>query len=286
MDFKYFSKNGKILPIEEAAVPLSNIEYQYGFGVYENVRVKEGIPYFLKDHLERLEESARIIGLEHSFSGADIKKSVAELLKKSGKGTYNLKILLIGPSTPLRAGGNDSMLYILCFNPHFPDKKLYRDGATFITYEYERPFPHAKTLNMLESYLAYKKALGAGAYDALLVNSKGCITEGTRTNFFYIRGRTLISPPEKEILLGVTRKAVLEIAQENGLTIDENEIRFSDILESDGAFVTSTSSKILPVRSIDSQTLGEPPESLRELMRAFDQFLDECGGMLTGKTEN
>ena len=208
MDFKYFSKNGKILPVEEAVIPLSNIEYQYGFGVYENIRVNDGVPYFLKDHIERLLESARIIGLEHTFDESFVKKSAADLVKKNGAGTYNLKVLLIGGAEPA--------LYILALNPHFPDKKLYRGGADFITYEYERPYPSAKTLNMLQSYLAYKKAREAGAYDALLISSKGCITEGTRTNFFCMQGRTLISPPEDEILLGVTRKVVLKVAKEEG----------------------------------------------------------------------
>ncbi|OGG80552.1 hypothetical protein A3A39_01535 [Candidatus Kaiserbacteria bacterium RIFCSPLOWO2_01_FULL_54_13] len=275
MDFKYFSKNGKALPIQEAVIPLSNIEYQYGFGVYENIRVNDGIPYFLKDHIARLEESARTIGLAQDFTERDdafVETSVMELVKRCGAGTYNLKVLLLG--------GEEPLLYILPLNPHFPDKKLYKDGAHFITYEYERPIPHAKTLNMLESYLAYRKAREAGAYDALLVNSKGCITEGTRTNFFCIQERTLISPPESEILLGVMRKAVLKVAKERGFEIEEKEILTSDILESDGAFVTSTSSKILPVRSIDSQTQKEPPANLRELMKAFDAFLSECGGSL------
>ena len=95
MDFKYFSKNGKILPVEEAVIPLSNIEYQYGFGVYENIRVNDGVPYFLKDHIERLLESARIIGLEHTFDESSPQKSVNEPIKKNPAGTYNLKILLI-----------------------------------------------------------------------------------------------------------------------------------------------------------------------------------------------
>jgi len=174
MEFKYFSKNGELLPIEKAVVPLSNVEYQYGFGVYENIRVHDGAPYFLKDHIERLEESARIIGLAHSFDGAFVGKSIAKLTEKNGRESYNIKILLVG--------GKEPSLFILCLNPLFPDKKLYAEGATFVTYEYERQFPHAKTLNMLPSYLAYKKAREVGCYDALLVNSKGCVTEGTRTS--------------------------------------------------------------------------------------------------------
>lgn len=272
MNFKYFSKNGKLLPVEEATISLSNIEYQYGFGVYETIRVSGGIPYFLKDHLERLEESARIIGISHGLAKEFVAKSVANLIKKNSVETCNLKILLIG--------GKEPMLTILCLNPLFADKKLYRDGADFITYEYQRPFPHAKSLNMLQSYLAYAKAKESNCYDALLINDMGCITEGTRTNFFLIEGKKLISPPEDEILLGVTRKAVLNLAEENGYTIEYEVIPFSEAIESRGAFITSTSSKIIPVRAIDGHALAPPQQEMRELMDAYDDFLANYRGDL------
>ena len=275
MSFKFFSHNGQIKSVEEAAIPLSNIEYQYGFGVYETIRVTNGVPYFLKDHLERLAESARIIGLEHAFSNEFIANAIAELIRENVVETCNLKILLIGGSTKETAS-----LYILCLNPLFPDKKLYRDGVHCITYEHERMFPHAKTLSMLGSYLAYRKARMASAYEALLVNH-GNITEGTRTNFFAIKEKTLYSAPEKDILLGVTRKAVLTIATQNGFRVEERNLRLDDIKEYDGAFLTSTSSKILPIRSIDSLTLREPPPSLKTLMLLFDEFLKTSTGTLS-----
>ena len=265
MDFKFFSKNGEIVPIERAVVPLSNIEYQYGFGVYENIRVANSVPLFLGEHLERLTNSADMLGLEHPF-GVTIQESVDLLVKKIGSGTYNLKILLIG--------GGEPLLYIIPLNPHFPDKKLYRDGVALVTYAYERPFPHAKSLNMLQSYLAYKKAKEAGAYDALLTNKGNCITEGTRTNFFTIKERTLYSASEKDILLGVTRAAVLGVALATGFELEEAEIRPENLAGCDGAFITSTSSKILPVRSVDHMQLKEAPAALRELMAAFDRSLE------------
>src|SRR3989338_7314289 len=159
MEFKYFSRNGQVLPITEAAVPLSNIEYSYGFGVYESIRFANGRIYFLDDHIERLLESARIIDLPHTFTPDAIKMFVRELMDKNEPEACNIKILLIGAPR-----AEDAILNILCLNPHFPDKKLYRDGVSCITYQYERPFPHAKSLNMLESYLAYTKAREAGAH--------------------------------------------------------------------------------------------------------------------------
>ena len=271
MEFAFFSRNGEIVPIMQATVPLSSIEYAYGFGVYESMRVVNGVPYFVEDHIERLMESARVIGLDHAFSPAFVRKSIAELLDKNGGQTCNVKILLIGGKT-----AEDSSLNILCLNPLFPDKKLYRDGVKVITYEYERPFPHAKTLNMLRSYLAYRKAKEADCYDALLVDREGNIAEGTRTNFFCMKDKTLFSPPEEKILLGVTRKYVLKVAQSKGFSVETRDIRPADLGEYDGAFITSTSSKIMPTKSVDDFQFGEQPAELRRLMEAFDVFLSSA----------
>jgi branched-subunit amino acid aminotransferase/4-amino-4-deoxychorismate lyase len=253
---------------------MNNIEYSYGFGVYENIRVSNGIVFFLKDHIARLMESAKIIGIIHPFDQSFVENSVLDLVQNTKSTTYNLKILLIGGSTKEKASLN-----IFRLNPFFPDRKLYREGAKFITYNYERAFPHAKTLNMLQSYLAYKKAKESGAYDALLINRDGFITEGTRTNFFCIKDKVVYSPPEKTILLGVMRKATLRVAQENNYQVIEKNIKLEDIESYDGAFVTSTSSKIIPVKSIDEIMLNYP-ETLKELMRLFNDFFTNCGGFM------
>ncbi len=265
VSFPYFSKNGKVLPIEEAVIPLSSLEAMYGFGVYETLRVANGAVRFMDDHVERLLASAQIIELEHSFGAEFVEKSILDLVAATESASYNLKILLIGGQTALEAN-----LYILCSNPHYPDKKLYREGVPCITYEYERAFPQAKTLNMLSSYIAYRRAKRAGSYDALLINSEGNITEGTRTNFFCITGKTIYTPPETDILLGVTRKNLLEIAKQNGYAVQEANISPADVSNYDGAFITSTSTKVVPIRSIDDTALKEIPDTLKELMHLFD----------------
>lgn len=268
MPFDYFSQNGEIKPAAEALIPLSNVEYSYGFGVYENIRVTKGIIHFLTDHCTRLMESARIIALDHSFKPEIIYKSVEELVAKNQVEACNIKILLIGG---LDKGA--ASLYVICLNPLFPDRKLYKTGAHTITYKYERMFPHAKTLSMLPSYLAYRQAKHAGAYDALLINRHGHITEGTRTNFFAIKDQTIFSPPSDEILLGVTRDHVLQVAQDTGFEIVEQDIPLANISQYDGAFITSTSSKIMPLHSIDNLSLPGIPLVLKDLILAFEKFL-------------
>lgn len=276
MTFEYFSKNGNILPMQEATVPISSIEYAYGFGVYEAIRVSNGVVLFLKEHLERLAESAKIIELTHTFSESFIEKAILDLVAKTETKSFNIKILLIGGSTK-----EESQIFIMCFNPLFPDKKLYKEGAAFTTSNYERVYPHAKTLNMLQSYMAYKKARSVGAYDSLLINSSGNITEGTRTNFFAIKDKTIFTPQEEEILLGVTRKAMIKAAIKNGFEIVQKNIRLDDLKSFDGAFITSTSSKIIPIKSIDDNIIYESPsENLKILMKAFDCYLAECNGIL------
>lgn len=269
--YKFFSKNGQILPAAEAVVSVANLEYAYGFGVYENIRVRQGRALFIADHIERLMTSARAIGLEHTFKAPEIIKYCADLIDKIGATeSINLKIILIGA-----ADHKDTQLFILPLAPFFPNKKIYTAGANVITVNYERPFPHAKTLNMLPSYLAYKKAKEAGGYDALLVNRAGCITEGTRTNFFALKGKTIVGASETEILGGVTRKYVLKVAAENGYTIKEENIPLAKIEEYDSAFLTSTSSKIVPLKKINDFIFPSLSPELARLIKLFNECLDQ-----------
>ncbi|HSA83494.1 MAG TPA: aminotransferase class IV [Patescibacteria group bacterium] len=272
MNFPYFSKNGQILPIEQAVVPLFNIEFSYGFGVYENIKVRNGIAYFTKQHSERLLHSAEVIGLEHQFSSDQIEQYLKELLEKlelTTDGSCNIKIVLIG--------GREPQLFILALAPFFPDRKLYSEGTKVMTIEYERFLPQAKTLNMLPSYLHYKKAKEAGCYDALLISNTGMIIEGTRTNFFAIKGRELFTPPAEDVLEGVTRQTVIATAKKHDFIVHEVAFPLAQIGEYEGAFLTSTSSKIVPIRQIDELIL-QIPEHLRELMHAYDTFLKESEG--------
>lgn len=268
MSYAYYSRNGTVEPTENAKVSLMNVEYSYGFGVYETIRVNKGRVLFIDEHLQRLDRSAEIIDLQHQFSAKEIHKWLYDLIKMNDAQTCNIKILLIGAEKQ-----EDAQLYIFCSQPLFPDRKLYRDGAQIVTYNYERAFPHAKTLNMLQSYLAYREAKRAGAYEALLIDKDKCVREGTRTNVFYIKGSTLYSPPEEEILLGVTRTHVIQVAKTLGLIVEHKKIKVNDMLEADASFITSTSTKIMPIATIDGKVLPNQSNNLKLLMDAFEKFL-------------
>lgn len=262
-----FSKNGQVLPIEQAVHSVLSVEFTYGFGVYESIRVKQRSPRFVAQHIDRLLASAKTIRLGHELDTKSISEAVQGLIDAIDKDTYNLKVLLIGGRTD-----KDSTLYILPLNPSFPDRKQYRVGATAITIDYERYLPDVKSLNMLPSYLAYRDAKEQGAYDALLVNRHGDITEGTRTNFFALDGMTIITPPLEHALEGVTRQNVMKVAKDNGFGLVEQPIKAGDLDTNLSYFITSTSTKIMPLRMIDKQELIIS-DDLRRLMALFNKFL-------------
>lgn len=261
-----FSHNGVVKPTGIESDLLFNIEYTYGFGVYETLRVEKNNARYADQHCDRLLQSAHIIDLEHNFTKVQLIEFIQDLVDKVNSPAFNLKILLIGGKT-----ANDSQLYMLPINPRFPDRKLYKDGAHAIIVDYERYLPQAKTLNMLPSYLAYRKAHKAGAYDALLRSPRGELLEGTMTNLFGVIGSTIYTAPDSRVLGGVTRSHVIECAQQNGFEVVQRVISSNDLANYDSLFLTSTSTRIMPLRSVENQSFSIP-ENIRKLMNAFKQY--------------
>lgn len=270
--FKHCSINGQIQPYSQATVHYSNIAYCYGFGVYESLKVRNGVLYFLDQHAERLINSARVIDLTHSFSEEDIKSYIQELANETTETSYNIKALLIG--------GKDPQIAIFPLAPLFPDKKLYKKGVSMTVREYERLWPNAKTLSMLGSYKAYTQAKAVGCYDALLTDGEGLIREGTRTNVFFVKDKSIYHPPLAKVLLGVTFMTVRHVAEQNGYKLIEKEISIKDVAKYDGGFLTSTSSKILPIASIDGVQYRAIATPILELIQHYNRFLISCKGIL------
>ena len=269
----YFSKNGVLLPISEASISIDDLEFTYGFGVYENLKIRNGVLYFADQHIERLCASARIIKLEHGFEKPFITDAIDELIKKNEIATANIKMLLLGGKEP-----KDARLFIFLLNPKFVDRKAYKEGASVVSVHYERLFPQAKTLNMLGSYMSYGAAVQSSCYDALLLDKDKHALEGTRTNFYCIKGNTITTAPAHYVLNGVTRQTVLSVARQNGYEILEKPIPYASIPHYEGAFLTSTSSNIVPLRKIDDHLFERIPESIKNLMKQYKEFLVKSHG--------
>jgi branched-subunit amino acid aminotransferase/4-amino-4-deoxychorismate lyase len=264
----FFSLNGVLLPVAEATVPLDDLAFAYGFGVYETLKVRHGVVYFPEMHEERLWHSARTVDLEHPFHLGDFRRFIDALVEANALGDANLKALLIGGHT-----AGEARLVIMALNPLFPDRKNYKQGGAAITWTGERIYPQAKTLNMLVSYLAFREAQTLGAYDALLVNRNGQVTEGTRTNFFVTDGTALATAPADQVLEGVTQLTLRQVIRDLGIPLVERPLPLSELGSWQGAFLTSTSTKVMPLRQIDGTALPLSP-LVDRLRLAYDGWLD------------
>lgn len=269
-----FSHNGKIKPLSEAIIPADRIESMYGFGVYETLKVRNHIVYFVKEHIERLFHSADCIDLIHEYTRSDIESALTELLAEVDADSLNIKILLIGGPD-----ATDAQFFIFPLAPLYPKKSWYRDGVTVCSYVYERWMPQSKSLNMLPSYYYYTQAKREGHYDALFVDTNLCVREGTRTNFYVMKGSHICSPPKEDVLEGVTMKTIERAIRTSDFSITYKKIPYTSLSTYDSAFLSSTSSKILPIRTIDGKEFRISPE-LQKLIELYNQALERSGGDL------
>jgi branched-subunit amino acid aminotransferase/4-amino-4-deoxychorismate lyase len=270
MTGSWCSLNGELIPAAHAVISVDDIDFSYGYGVYETLKVRKKILYFPELHAERLLHSASVIGLAPQWESRmakhicpeDIVSWIQGLVRANETVDANVKMLLTG-----------TRLYIMTLNPLFPGRRLYRDGGAAVIAEGERVFPQAKTLNMLVSTLAFRKAQAAEAYDALLCGRDGLITEGTRTNLFFTDGELLYTPPADTILTGVTKLTLEQALKQEGLPLEEKALPRAELSRWQGYFLTSTSTKIMPLVRIGELEFGIP-DITRRVMKIYDAWLD------------
>lgn len=270
-----FSVNGEVKPLSEAQIPAERIETMYGFGVYETMKVRNGVLYFVDTHIDRLFHSATCIELSHPFTKKQIVTFIQNLLSELSEESLNLKILLMGGQNP-----KEATLYVFPLAPFFPKRTWYRDGVSVCSFVYERWMPQAKSLNMLPSYYYFTHAKKEGHYDALFVDNDLNIREGTRTNFYVMKGKKIYSPPKELVLEGVTMMTLEKAIHNSDFSIEYKQIAYTSLSSYDGAFLSSTSTKIIPISSIDGNPMPIS-ENLRRLMELYNTALDHSNGLLS-----
>ena len=216
-------RNTELIREDEAVLPVVSREVQYSFSVYEALRITDGHVVHLDDHLKRLAASCGDIGLVHHFSDEDIEKSLDKLIAADGISNATARIFVVGGPSPLLFITYSDLLT-------YPDS-YYTDGVKATLYQGERFMPQAKTSNLLMQYIALEEARREGAFEALLVDRNGEVLEGTRSNFYAIKGSRLYTAPDDKVLSGITRISVLKAAAELGL----EEYRYDDDERADHA---------------------------------------------------
>jgi branched-chain amino acid aminotransferase len=265
--------NGNFTPLEAAYLPVQDLAILRGYGVFDFLRTYNGKPFKLPEHLTRLARSASLIHLDLPKSLEEIERIVLETLARNTLPEANIRVVVTGGvSLDSVTPAEQPSLIVLITPLHEYPAEYYEQGVRVITVEMDRYIPWAKTINYIPAIIALKQARSAGAIEALYVNPQKQILEGTTSNFFVFQGTQLITPKDN-ILPGVTRDVVLELAQ-GRFEIVQRPLTFADLAQAEEAFLTASNKEIMPVHHVDDVQIGpgKPGSHTRWLMACFRQF--------------
>jgi branched-chain amino acid aminotransferase len=267
--------DGEWVHPHQASISLNDIAVLRGYSAFEALRTYDRRPFHLADHLERLYRSAAMIDLEIPRTREDIAGVVQEIIARNTYRHASVRMLVTGGESEdgVMAVGRPKLVVMI--SPLGErDMDRFARGYYLITTRLQREVPEAKTSNYTAAVRALKEAARRGADDALFVNEQGHVQEATRSNFFLFRGDTLVTPRE-EILLGITRNVVLDLAR-GRFPIEERPILLEELALAGEAFVTSSSKEIVPVVRIDERVIGDgrPGPRTTELERRFIEMVE------------
>jgi branched-chain amino acid aminotransferase len=267
--------NDSLVPAAEARVSVFDHGLLYGDGVYETMRVYEGVVFLLDEHLKRLQRSASLIGLDIPKNEDAIKVAIYDTLLANELSEAYLRL------TITRGYGEIGLDPDLCKAPTFIiiaerfknyPRSFYEDGIQLKIASVRRNLkealnPQIKSLNFLNNILAKIEAKKAHANEAIMLNSSGYLAEGTVSNLFFLRNGVLHTPSiECGILDGITRSLVIDLSVKNALPVKEGEFRPGELYSASEVFVTNSTMEVMPVSRVDDAHFK--PGKAAELLHA------------------
>ena len=278
--------NGELVPKEDAKVSVYDHGLLYGDGVFEGIRVYGGVVFLLKEHVDRLYESARSIRLEIPMSVEAMIAAVNETVKVNGIGDGYVRLVVTRGAGSLgldiRKTSDPQVIIIADTITLYPDE-IYQNGMKLVTASTIRNHPSAlnpriKSLNYLNNILAKIEGTDAGSVEALMLNHKGEVAECTGDNIFIVKGGVLRTPSaDAGILEGLTRNAVIDLAKDAGIPFEETTLTRHDIYVADECFLTGTAAEVIAVVSLDGREIGngKPGPVTQDLLKRFRQLTRE-----------
>jgi branched-chain amino acid aminotransferase len=236
--------------------------------VYEVIRLIDGVALFLEDHFERLKKSMQIQGLIFQMDFQDFKQYIAELGRQNHKNEGNVKFVYS------IADGN--IRWAFSFIPHsYPSADDYLLGIPTDLLFAERLNPNAKVIQSNIRDKSNQIISDRKLYEVLLVNRNGIITEGSRSNVFFVKSDMFYTAPAPMVLVGITRQKVLDCIKILGFRIIEQVVSKDEIDDFDAVFLTGTSPKVLPVQKVGEQMFEVGNKAVLRLMESYNQRIQD-----------
>lgn len=279
--------NGELVPWRDARVHVLTHTLHYGVGVFEGVRAyatpRGPCIFRLEDHTSRLFDSAHILGLEIPYDEALVNQAQREVFAANelAEGYLRPMVYLGSEGMGLRARGLSVNLCIATWPwPDYMDAESRETGIRVRTSSYARHHVNSTMSkakangNYINSILALHEALDSGCDEALLLDTEGCVAEGSGENLFIVHDGALHTPELTSCLNGITRNTILVLADELGITVHERRITRDEVYIGDEAFFTGTAAEVLPIRELDGRRIGDGargPVTERLQATYFDQ---------------
>jgi len=281
--------NGEFVAWEDAKVHVLTHALHYGTGVFEGIRAYEtpnGTGIFRnQDHLERLEKSAKLYYMDVPYSREQLREVTHELIVRNGFKSCYIRPLVWRGYGPM--GGNpldnpvEAMIAVWEWGAYLGEEGK-RNGVRARTSSYRRIsseslIPHSKASGQyLNSVLAKIESVKAGYEEAILLDDKGFVCEGTGENVFVIKDGVIHTPGQADAILdGINRKSCIQIARDLGYEVIERTIARAELALADEVFLTGTAAELTPMREIDDIEIGPPGPITREIQGVFEDAL--CG---------
>jgi branched-chain amino acid aminotransferase len=279
--------NGELVPWDEATVHVLSHGLHYGTGVFEGIRCYEtdrgpGV-FRLREHLRRLEMSGELYYLRLPYTAEELRQATHEVISRNGLQSCYIRPLamrgygemgLYAQTAPI-----DVMIAVWSWGAYLGEEGK-RNGVRAKVSSWRRIspaslIPHAKASGQyLNSILAKTESAQAGYDEAILLDERGLVCEGSGENIFLVREGQLVTPGHTaSILDGISRKSVIQIAADLGYTVVERDVARAELYLAEEAFLVGTAAELVPVREIDDHGLGEPGEITRVIQAKFEDAL-------------
>lgn len=272
--------NGSFVTKDQAVVSVYDHGFLYGDGVFEGIRSYGGNIFRLKEHIQRLYESAKSIMIDIPYTQEEMTQILVKTLQKNELEDAYIRLVVSRGIGDLGLDpGNCSQPSIIAIAEPlriFP-KELYDTGIEIVTVATRRNRsdvlnPMVKSLNYLNNVLVKIEANLAGAQEALMLNDQGYVAEGSADNIFVVKDGKIMTPPGYVgALVGVTRNTIIEIAEEKGYDIEEKVFTRHEVYTADEVFLTGTAAEVIAVVKVDGRIIGEgkPGSVTNDLLKSF-----------------
>lgn len=280
--------DGKFVDSQDAKISVFDHGFLYGDGIFEGIRSYNGRVFKLKEHIDRLYESANAILLKIEVSRREMMDIVLETVRRNNLTDSYIRLVVSRGTGDLGLDPqkcHKSEIFCIAGTITLFPQSILDNGLEVITAATRRNSnsalsPRIKSLNYLNNILAKIEANRAGVMEAIILNQEGYVSEGTGDNIFLVKNGVLITPPAYVgILQGITRDTVLDIAKEEGISAKEELFTTLDVYNADECFLTGTAAELIPVVKADLRVIGDgkPGSIFKKLLAKYQELTQNEG---------